>query len=89
MYVQIKGKWPDHFWVHPSKLIFGYQMMKAPIFLTIQETLYYLSEGADDCNSDQSPRTKQLYWNLTEYHRNEYNQWSVHFFIILQGVGDS
>ena len=28
----IKGVWPDHFWIHPSKWSFWYQM-KAPIFL--------------------------------------------------------
>ena len=28
----VKGAWPDHFWIHPSKWSFWYQM-KAPIFL--------------------------------------------------------
>ena len=36
---QIKGVWSDHFWIHPSKSSFWYQM-KAHIFLITPVNFY-------------------------------------------------
>ena len=35
----VKGVWPDHFWIHPSKWSCWYQM-KAHIFLIIPVKFY-------------------------------------------------